>query len=284
MKILRKNIDQNIILNKEDIFKTDLGWQDNAQEMEKELLTNIINPVQNFETVRYIHKPYIGGTGILQTDILFKFWFISGNTYVQDYEPTGLSARENALMLKQTTESFFRLEFYKTPNGDSPNRSNRRLVFAKNLSLPLGEKYYYTTLNDYIFKPVFIGSNYRNKENMYLFWFQDDSALNEETLTGDTFYMTAKFFNAEDGSITDFTNKPFINGFDEPSYLSRIGTTSNPILFYQRGIPNPTQEVDEDNDMYYCVKIKRNDIEYGYVYDIGCSNCLFSGGFAVKQI
>jgi hypothetical protein len=90
--------------------------------------------------------------------------------------------------------------------------------------------------------------------------------------------MTAKFFNAEDGSITDFTNKPFINGFDEPSYLSRIGTTSNPILFYQRGIPNPTQEVDEDNDMYYCVKIKRNDIEYGYVYDIGCSNCLFSGG------
>jgi hypothetical protein len=257
MKILRKNIDQNIILNSEDTFKTDLGWQDNAEEMEKELLENIINPVQNFETVRYIHEPYTGSTGILQTDIWFKFWFTSGNTYVQDYEPTGLSVNENAQMLKQTTESFFRLEFYKTPNNDSPNRLNRRLVFAKNLSLPLGEKYFYTTLNDYIFKPVFMGSNYKNKENMYLFWFQNDSALNEETLTGNTFYMNAKFFNAEDGSIVDFVTSNLLTEVNETNDMyykmeidrtdysykmyqysgttgSRIGQSNNPIVFYER--------------------------------------------------
>jgi len=257
MKILRKDIDQNITLNSEDTFKTDLGWQDNAEEMEKEVLENIINPVQNFETVRYIHKPYTNSSALTQTDIWFKFNFLSGTTYVQDYEPTGLSARENALMLRQTTESFFRLEFYKTPNNLSPDRTNRRLVFSKNLSLPLGEKFYYTVLNDYIFKPVFMGSNYRNKENMYFFWFQDDSALNEETLTGDTFYMTAKFFNAEDGSITDFVTSNLTTEVNESSNMyykmvinksdysyqiyrysgttgSRIGESNDPIIFFER--------------------------------------------------
>ena len=277
MKILRNDIDKNIILNKEDFFKTDLGWQDNAQEMEKELLENIINPVQNFETVRYLHKPYTNDLGIQQTDIWFKFYFISGSTYVLDYEPTGLSTKENVKLLKQFTESFFRLEFYKTPNGQEPNRNNRRLVFAKNLALPIGERYYYTSLNTFVNKPIFTGSNYRNKENMYLFWFQDDSALNEETLTGDTFYMTAKFFNAEDGSITDFTNKPFKSGFTTPTFTERIGTTTNPILFYERGIPNPTQDVVEEDDIYYCVKITRNDNEYGYVYEVNCDPCILVG-------
>lgn len=276
MKILRKDIDQNIILNSEDVFKLDLGWQDNAQEMEKELLEDIINPVQNFETVRYIHKPYVNSSGLTQTDVWFKFYFVTGNTYVLDYEPSGISVKENTKLLKQTTESFFRLEFYKTPNGVLPNRNNRRLVFSKNLTIPLGERYFYTTLNTFVYKPIFYGSNYRNKENMYLFWFQEDSALNEEILTGDTFYMTAKFFNAEDGSIVDFTNKDMVNLTGATENL-RIGTRTNPILFYERGVSNPAQDVDEEEDMYYCVKLNRDNADYGYVYEIGCT-CTFSGG------
>ena len=107
------------------------------------------------------------------------------------------------------------------------------MVFAKNLSLPLGEKYFYTTLNDYIYKPAFMGSNYRNKENMYFFWFQDETALNETSLTGNTFWMTAKFYNAEDGSILDFVK-------------SDIGSS----------------EVNEINDMYYKVIIDKTDYSY----------------------
>jgi hypothetical protein len=281
MKILRKDIDQNLIINGEEIFQTDLGWQESAAEMEKETLDSIINPAQNFETVRYVHKPYLSNS-LLQTDIWYKFYFISGNTYVLDYEPTGLSVKENVELYKQVTESFFRLEFYKTPNGVSPNRGNRRLVFSKNLSIPLGERYFYTPLNTFLYKPIFYGSNYRNKENMYLFWFQDNSALNEETLTGNTFYMTAKFFNAEDGTVTDFTNKPFISGFTTSNSNIRIGTRSNPILFYEKGIPNATDEIVEEDDMYFCVKINRQDSDYGYVYQVGCINDCTLGGTAVK--
>ena len=74
---------------------------------------------------------------------------------------------------------------------------------------------------------------YRNKENMYFFWFQDDSALDETSLTGTTFWMTAKFYNAEDGSIMDFVK-------------SDIGSS----------------EVNETNDMYYKVVIDKTNYSY----------------------
>jgi hypothetical protein len=199
MKILTNTNDLNIVLNTEQDFKTDLGWQENLAQFEDEVLKDIINPAQNYETVRYIHKPYTvtGSTypsGFTQCDIWYQFYFLSGSTYVQEYEAIGITTTENEFMLRQSTESFFRLEFYKTPgviSGNTltcepPTRQNRRLVFSKNLSLPLGEKYFYKgdTFGYYIHLPVFVGSNYKNKENMYLFWFDDEIALEETDLLG----------------------------------------------------------------------------------------------------
>jgi hypothetical protein len=199
MKILTNTNDLNIVLNTEQDFKTDLGWQENLAQFEDEVLKDIINPAQNYETVRYIHKPYIvtGATyppNFTQTDIWYQFYFSSGSTYVQEYGAVGITTTENEFMLRQSTESFFRLEFYKTPSiisgntliCEPPTRQNRRLVFSKNLSLPLGEKYFYSgnTFGYYIHLPVFVGSNYKNKENMYLFWFDDETALEETDLWG----------------------------------------------------------------------------------------------------
>ena len=249
MKILRKDTDLNILLNTETDFQTNLGWEENLKEFETEILNDIINPIENYETVRYIHKPYTGitsNTGDTQTDIWFYFHFLSGGTYVQDYTPQGISSQENENMLKQATESFFRLEFFKTPGTVSgnvltcepPTRQNRKLIFAKNLSLPLGEKIFYNPLNGYVHLPVFQGSNYKNKENMYFFWFQDESVLTETNLsgstTGNTFFMTAKFYNAKDGTILDFTNDCFSTG----------------------------HTITEQNDMYYQVNIDKRDYSY----------------------
>ena len=79
-----------------------------------------------------------------------------------------------------------------------------------------------------------MGSNYKNKENMYIFWFQDDTVLNDSVLSGNTFFMTSKFFNAKDGTIMDFTT---------------TGLTID-------------QEVVEYRDMYYKVNINKNDYSY----------------------
>lgn len=236
MKILKITEDVNIIFNPILDINIDLGWEENFKDYEDDVLKKIINPIENYETVRFCHKEYpipLFPTEN-QNDIWFYFYFLSGTTYVQDYQPVGISLKENAKMLKQSTESFFSLEFYKTPNNSLPDRTNRRLVMTKNLTLPLGEKYFNTLINDNIFIPIFTGSNFRNKENMYLFWFKDDTAFNETELTGTTFWMTAKFYNANDGSIIDFVKDD---------------------------IPISTN-IDETNDMYYKVILNRTDYSY----------------------
>lgn len=244
MDILRKSGDYNIIINQNTDFQTNLGWEEGMDIFEEEVLDTIINPADNYETVRYIHEPYtFTNSGDTQCDIWFKFFFIDGNQRYDnglDYNLVGITPKENALMTKQSTSSFFRLEFYKTPNDQPPTRLNRKFVFARNLSLPIGEKFYYTTLRQNIHVPVFMGSNYKNKENMYLFWFQDDSVLSDSTLSGDTFYMTAKFYNGTDGSIIDFTN-------------TKLGNTT---------------EVLEPRDLYYKVVINKTNYTYRiYQYD-----------------
>jgi len=276
MKILRSDENLNLVFNQETDSQNNLGWEESMVQFEDEVLSTIINPIENYETVRFIHKPYnttLSGLTFSQTDIWYNFYFVSGTSFTQDYNVVGIDTHENAKMLKQATESFFRLEFYKTPfvsgtTYEPPTRINRKLAFAKNLTLPLGEKYYYTgnNINEDIFFPVFMGSNYRNKENMYLFWFQDESVLSGTVLSGDTFWMTAKFYNANDGSIIDFVNRPVSNivevientdmyyklVIDRSDYTyqyyrytgttgDRIGESIDPIKFYERkGIPIPT--------------------------------------------
>ena len=253
MEILKPTEDLNIILNSEVDFQTNAGWEESLLEYEDKMLSKVLNPIENFETIRYIHKPYVS-SGITQTDIWFYFYFIdNSNEYTNglDYSLVGITPQENEHLLKQSTESFFRLEFFKTPGikdesgntigYEAPTRINRKLIFAKNLTLPLGEKYFYSTLNGYIHLPVFQGSNYENKENMYFFWFVDESVLSETNLsgttTGNTFFMTAKFYNAKDGSIIDFTNQGFTS----------------------------EHTINESNDMYYQVDIDKTDYSY-YVY------------------
>ena len=235
MKILKNGSDLNITLNPIQNSNIDLGWEENFKDYEDDVLRQIINPIENYETVRFTHKEYPMPlyTSQSQCDIWYSFKFYSGGTYNQDYQSVGITLSENSKMLKQSTESFFSLEFYKTPNNDLPNRTNRRLVMTRNLSLPLGERYFNTTIKDHIYIPIFTGSNFRNKENMFLFWFKDDSAFNETNLTGTTFWMTSKFYNAKDGSIMDFVT-------------SDLGSS----------------DVDETNNMYYKVVIDRTNCTY----------------------
>jgi len=265
MKILKIVNNSEIVLNKETDYKNDLGWSESFTDYENELLEIVTNDLENYETVRYIHKNYDGIPEYPQStinDIWFYFYFLSGDTYVQNYEAVGITNSENSTLTKQTTKSFFRLEFFKTPNDEQPNRDNRKLVFGKNIQIPSGEKYFYTSnnFNDYVYIPVFIGSNYKNKENNYFFWFQDETPYNETQLTGNTFYMTAKFFNGDDGTVIDFVNNCFNSSYeiiegedmyykviidmDEYSYMvyeydgnigERKGFSDNPIRFYEKG-------------------------------------------------
>ena len=94
---------------------------------------------------------------------------------------------------------------------------------------------------------------------MYFFWFEDDSPFEGTSITGNTFYMTAKFYNAKDGTVIDFVNQtlspstPIVEEshiyykviIDRTDYSyqvfdfygsqgARIGETGSPIRFYER--------------------------------------------------
>ena len=258
MEILRKNEDINIIIPQIQRENIDLGREENFKEYEDDALLKIINPIENYETVRFIHKEYglKSNPGIKQYGIWYEFYLLTGSTYVQNYEVVGISPSENAKMLKTTTESFFRLEFFKTPNNEPPTRENRRLVMTRNLVLPSGERHFDTNLNNDIFVPIFSGSNYRNKDIIYLYWFKDDSAFNETTLTGNTFWVTAKFFNATDGSIIDFVNKD-LSKISPPTGI--VGNSDSPIVFYEK---NESDTINEYTDLYYKMVIDRNNYSY----------------------
>jgi len=299
MKIRFNQNNKNLLINKEQNFKTDAGWDENFQSYEDEVLKDIINPVENYETNRYIHKPYISSIGlpppsngadeaddannatdsaslftttvntVEQTDIWFHFYFKDpSDNYTLDYNNVGLTQTDK--LMANLKYSFFRLEFYKTPNNEPPNRSNRRLVFAKNLAPAVGERVTFTNKFEKIYVPVFFGSSMRNKENMYLFWFHDDTVLEETELTGTTFFMSAKFYNSFDGSKVPFANKEITttstiveeqdmyfqvemdrtntptyhytiseyDGTSSPYTSNRKGMSGDPIKFYE--IPTPT--------------------------------------------
>ena len=75
MEILKTNQDINLILNTETDFQTNLGWEENMQQYEDEVLSDIINPIVNYETVRYIHDEYNPCANIpAQSDIWFYFY------------------------------------------------------------------------------------------------------------------------------------------------------------------------------------------------------------------
>lgn len=265
MKTLRITENNNIVFPNTQPFQNNLGWSENFTEYENDMLKVVINNQENYETVRYIHEPYSGITtdvSLLQTDTWFYFYFINDDTYVNNYEATGLLDSENASLAPQAIKSFFRLEFYKTPNNELPDRTNRKLVFAKNLVFTSGEKFFTTknNFNDFVFIPIFNGNNYRNKENMYIYWFQDATPYDGTIYTGNTFWITAKYFNAKNGDILDFTNKCLsptteISESEDIYYKmeidmvnysykmyeyngtkgDRAGTRNNPIIFYERG-------------------------------------------------
>lgn len=263
MKLRLDNNGSRIVLNKNQTFRTDSGWDESFQTYERELLEEIVNPIENYETCRYIHKPYISSNGIEQSNIWFYFYFVKNGSYSLGLDYYSVGIEQNDSRLINLKNSFFKLEFYKVPEGEEPNRSNRRLVFSKNLNPMVGERITIPS-GQKLYVPVFTGSPLKNKENMYLFWFEDDTVLEETILMGGTFYMTAKFYNSVDGSKIQFANKQiaissefveeddmyfrvFMDRSNAPTYHYVIneystlgigdlkGTTDDPIKFYEIG-------------------------------------------------
>ena len=135
MKILQNNNDRTILINSETNFGTDLGWEENFQEFEHETLKSIINPTENFETVRYIHSGYTSELGIEQHDIWHEFYFLNftgGTDGGLNYDLIGLAPEDNSKILR--TENNWELYSAILPDGSIDggiNTPNYTLIASK---------------------------------------------------------------------------------------------------------------------------------------------------------
>lgn len=250
MQILTNNQDHDLKLNINQQFAPNLGWEDSFKEYQNTILYDIINPIESFESTKYLHQPYVSGP-VNSDNIWYFFYFKDSNdTYNNglDYSLFGISPQDNSRLVKGTTGSFFRLEFYSTPNlGD------QKLLFTKNINITSGQKVFDLNINDFIYVPVFKSNSIYNNEVSNIYWFN-----NEDVYSGLTFYMTARFFNSYDGSITQLLNKNLTTQ-NTISNNVRVGTYNSPINFYEN---DSSYNVTVENDFFYKVILNRTNMTY----------------------
>lgn len=231
------------------------GRQDDIEKYEKTVLDDLLGNATSYEISRYSHKDY---GPLNKTEIKYKFHFFDSpnpitastttssdwiNSYLfnqpapinvgNNIIPAGFSVSQLYYFEKPFTKSFFKLDFY-----DSPETTKQKNYFTVILPTQQGE-----TQNAILspFKPPvkvkkplmtldFVG----DKEGFFLYWLRT-----RDYLDIDTFYMSAKFFDARLGVFVRMMTVP----------------QTSPLL--------PDKFVFETNDFfYYKVKIDYDTKKY----------------------
>jgi hypothetical protein len=252
MEIINNKKEINLIISHDFNSKLDLGWEDNFKEYENDVIKKVINPLENYEMHLFNFNPYLLNSSYLINDLHIKFFFLK-TTYQNNFNNIGFLNKDIYSNSDYFNKSFFRIEYYKTENNALPTKINRRLVSTKIINLTDGELYLDNTIKEMIHLPYYITSTSKNKSINNFYWFQDNTVLNNSNLDYENFWITAKFFNAKDGLIYDFTNKITQNEIDETNDIyfkmvlndnytysilnfndNLIGTKQQPLIFYQK--------------------------------------------------
>ena len=251
------------------------GRDDSISVYEDDVINELTGNKEDFEILRFAHAP---DDTNLTTDIKYIFNFFSfGGTvpinpqlqvltssssdWVCSYIPEGFNKKEIYYYSKPFTKSFFKLDFY-----DSNSAITQTNYFTVIIPVQQGATQN-VLLSPYkppvdIKIPDFTLDYVGDKEGFFLYWLRKKDFLNinpNPSNTTETFYMTAKFFDARLGVFVKMSTQPQIvinpsNPFqfnperyfyykvvlDYPTYTykiydwqgSRVGDTS-PIKWYE---------------------------------------------------
>ena len=223
-------------------------------ELEDAAIAEVIGAGYDFEVDRFGHQPYNPDS---DTSINYEFYFFSGgslntpNSWRMNYLGEGFTVQDIFYYSNGFEKSFFKLDFYDTVDDKKqknyftviiPTQQGGRINALMNRT-PVTIKY-----------PKFVLDYVGDKEGFFLYWLK-----NPDFIPINTFYMTAKFWNAKTGTFTKMMNTPQSNvgsnkyNFDTIKYyyyrvvmdyinesyfvtdlnLNRIGTPTNPIRWYE---------------------------------------------------
>lgn len=221
-KFVLGQLDKNLSVPLELNF--DLGGkEDLISEYERQVVEEVINPIQDFEISRYRHEKWTT-FGVVNTKITYNFFFYdrsiditdttSANVvnWVADYgftsNPsfTGQSFQDTELYYSVNSfkRSFFKLDFYDTPNPET-----QKIYFTVIIPTQQGltETVDIGTEEEprevQVKIPKFVLDIVGDKEGFYFYWLKNPGTLNFSP-----FYMSAKFFNAKTGQFVRMLNQP----------------------------------------------------------------------------
>ena len=262
-KILRSNLDKQIDIPIE--IKWDFyGQDDSLDAFQEDVVEKAIGIPKDFELARFQNKQYFNS---FETLVKYNFSFYTGltdnfstasqNDWGLSYQPLGFTLEEIYYTTKPFTKSFFKLDFYDTPQTKT-QRNYFSIILPANQSsdAKFSISQYLPDVNISI--PTYTLDYVNQKEGYFFYWLKSREFYNL-----DTFYMTAKFFNANTGQFIkmmtrsqgspQLANSKFT--FNEEKYFyykvvmdysdytyqifdivnqpTRVGSTQNPINWYE---------------------------------------------------
>ena len=191
-------------------FPIQLDWDysglDQAiDEFEVEAINKVIGVGRDFEVTRFAHAPQTGTTD--DTFVQYQFYFHSGGTSVNnvnnwsiDYRQEGFTAQQIFYYNNNFSNSFFKLDLYDSL--DEKKQTNYvTIILPTQQGLTMDAIMNKTLVK--IKKPDFVLDYVGDKEGFFLYWLKKRTFLNIRT-----FYMTAKFYDAEKGVFVKMMNMP----------------------------------------------------------------------------
>lgn len=202
-----------------------IGRDDSIELYENEIIPEIIGVPKDFEIARFSHQKYYSGNTtnipsqvVYQTKLQYQFNFFSGNpinlqtstsaNWVSSYldstpiSQSGFTPTQIYYYEKPFTKSFFKLDFYDTNIGSTQNNYFTIILpVQQGLTESVSISPYKPKINIKIptMNLDFVG----DKEGFFIYWLK-----NTDFLDVDTFYVSAKFFDARIGEFVRMMNVP----------------------------------------------------------------------------
>jgi hypothetical protein len=226
-----------------------LGLDMAIDEYESDVITEVIGVGRDFEISRFSHAP---DTTTNNTEINYEFYFYSGgsinniNNWKINYIGEGFTPQDLYYYTNNFTNSFFKLDFYD--NTDEKKQTNYlTVIIPTQQGLKMSTQMQRTVVD--VRKPKFILDYVGDKEGFFIYWLKK-----REFLDINTFYMSAKFYNAKTGQFTKMMTG---NGTDP------LDTTEGPQANFATG-DNP-YFFDNNTFFYYTVNLDYKNQTYQVV-------------------
>lgn len=214
MDVNKVQIRQDTFTNKELVIPIELTWDylgidQSIEEYEGDIIKRAIGEFGDFEVNRFAHAPTIVTDPYTDsqyevTDINYEFNFYSGGSlsastnWQCDYRMEGFTPDEIYYYTNNFSNSFFKLDLYD--NVDEKRQTNYITIIIPTQQGATMQAIMQRTLVN-IKKPLFGLDYVGDKEGFFIYWLKKRNFLNI-----DTFFMTAKFYDAKNGYFTKMMN------------------------------------------------------------------------------